>query len=67
MTFDAGQVPADASLNTFSLVIHHSMVRLPEKPMMARLSDDRVGFFGVSTYDYGYDAQRAERRRYITR
>ena len=67
VTFDAAQVPGDMALSTFSLVIHHSMVRLPEKPMMARLNDDRVGYFGVATYDYGYDAQRAERRRYIAR
>lgn len=67
ITYDAGQVPEDNSLATISITMHHSMVRLPEKPMMPRLFDARIGFFGVSQYDYGFDAQRAEQRRYIAR
>jgi hypothetical protein len=67
VTYDAGQVPMDASLASLTITMHHSMVRLPEKPMMPRLADPRVGFFGVALYDYGYDAQRAEQRRYIAR
>ncbi|MCX6135649.1 MAG: zinc-dependent metalloprotease [Ignavibacteriales bacterium] len=67
VTFDAAQVPMDASLASLTITMHHSMVRLPEKPMMPRLSDSRVGFFGVALYDYGYDSQRAEQRRYIAR
>ena len=67
LTYDAGQVPMDNALSTISIVMHHSMVRLPEKPMMPRLDDDRVGFFGVAQYDYGYNSQRAEQRRYIAR
>lgn len=67
ITYDAGQVPMDASLASISISMHHSMVRLPEKPMMPRLVDSRVGFFGVALYDYGYDAQRAEQRRFISR
>ena len=35
--------------------------------MLPRLVDERVGFFEVNQYDYGYNAQRAERRRYISR
>ncbi len=67
LTYDAGQVPQDASLSTVTMTFHHSMVLLPEKPMMPRLADERVGFFGVQQYDYGYDAQRAEVRRFISR
>ncbi len=67
VTYDAGQVPMDASLASLTITMHHSMVRLPEKPMTPRLADPRVGFFGVALYDYGYDAQRAEQRRYIAR
>ena len=67
LTYDAGQVPQDNALSTISMVLHHSMVRLPEKPMLPRLVDERVGFFEVNQYDYGYNAQRAERRRYISR
>ncbi len=67
VTYDAGQVPNDFSLATITMTMHHSMIRLPEKPMMPRLYDARVQFFGVAQYDYGYDAQRAEQRRYIAR
>ena len=67
LTFDAASVPGDFDLSTLTMVVHHSMVQLPENPMMPRLMDDRVGFFGVSKVDYGYDAQRAERRRFIAR
>ena len=31
--------------NRATVVLHHSMVRLPEKPMMPRLFDERVGYF----------------------
>jgi hypothetical protein len=48
--------------------LHHSMVKLPEKPMKPRLHDSRVGFFEVSFVDYAdgkdHDAPTV---RYITR
>ncbi|HEX6059048.1 MAG TPA: zinc-dependent metalloprotease [Gemmatimonadaceae bacterium] len=50
-----------------SVLMHWSMVRLPERPMMPRLYDDRVGYFSIRQIDYGADEQRAPRRRYITR
>jgi hypothetical protein len=67
LTYDAGQVPLDVSLSTITISMHHSMVRLPEKPMLPRVFDERVGFFTIFQYDYGYDAQRAETRRFISR
>jgi hypothetical protein len=50
-----------------SVVMHYSMVLLPEKPMQARLFDERVGYFSTSTIDYSADEQRAPQRRFITR
>jgi hypothetical protein len=50
-----------------TLVLHHSMVKLPEKPMMPRLFDERVGYFSTSAYDYSSDEHRAERVHYINR
>ena len=50
-----------------TIVVHHSMVKLPEKPMMPRLFDERVGYFMTSQYDYGSEKHRAERTRYIAR
>ena len=50
-----------------SVLMHYSMVLLPEKPMQPRLFDDRVGYFSTSKLDYGKDEHRAPQRRYITR
>ena len=50
-----------------TVVLHHSMVKLPEHPMMPRLFDERVGYFTVRQMDYGRDEQRAPKRIYITR
>jgi hypothetical protein len=50
-----------------SVLMHYSMVKLPEKPMMPRLYDDRVGYFTLRQTDYGKDEHRAPRRTYITR
>ena len=45
-----------------SVVMHYSMVLLPEKPMQPRLFDERVGYFSVSQMDYGKDEHRAPER-----
>lgn len=58
----AGMRPGSATV-----VLHHSMVRLPEKPMMPRVFDERVGYFTANQMDYGKDEHRAPRVRYITR
>jgi hypothetical protein len=50
-----------------TVVLHHSMVRLPEKPMMPRLFDERVGYFTTAQLDYTADEYRARTIRYIAR
>jgi hypothetical protein len=50
-----------------SVLMHYSMVLLPEKPMQPRLFDERVGYFSNRKLDYGQDEHRAPERRYITR
>ncbi|HJU42270.1 MAG TPA: zinc-dependent metalloprotease [Vicinamibacterales bacterium] len=50
-----------------TVVMHYSMVLLPEKPMMPRLFDERVGYFTARQMDYGIDEHRSPERRYITR
>lgn len=67
MTYDAGSVPMDGALSTISVLVHHSMVRLPEKPMIPRLYDERVSFFAGMVYDYGRQDHKAEQRRFISR
>jgi len=50
-----------------SVVMHYSMVLLPETPMPPRMFDERVGYFSTSTIDYGQDEHRSPERRFITR
>ena len=53
--------------NSGTVLMHYSMVKLPEKPMMPRVYDERVGYFTVRQTDYGQDEHRAAARRFITR
>ena len=50
-----------------TIVLHQSMVKLPEDPMLPRVFDERVGYFSTSMLDYSKDEHRAPRVRYITR
>jgi hypothetical protein len=53
--------------NSATIVLHHSMVRLPEHPMMPRLFDERVGYFTTRTEDFTTDDTRARTTQYIAR
>ena len=50
-----------------TVVLHYSMVKLPEEPMQPRLFDERVGYFSVRQVDYSRDEHRSPNRRFITR
>ena len=52
---------------TGSVLMHYSMVKLPEKPMMPRVYDARVGYFTTAQMDFSRPEHRAERRIYIAR
>jgi hypothetical protein len=67
-----GDAPAPAARggmrgNSATVVVAYSMVRLPDKPMMPRLFDERVGYFNRSEYDYGRSDHRALQRTFILR
>jgi hypothetical protein len=53
--------------NSATVLTHYSMIKLPEKPMMPRLFDERVGYFTQGFTDYGTDEHRSVQSRYITR
>jgi hypothetical protein len=58
----------DSSQSGVSVLLHHSMVKLPENPMQPRRFDERVGFFSVRFEDYGNGVRhQVEDVRYITR
>ncbi len=50
-----------------SVTMFYSFVQLPEKPMLPRVSDERLGYFSVRNTDYGRPDHEASRRTYITR
>lgn len=62
-----GAATTGMSPGSATVVLHYSMVKLPEKPMMPRLFDERVGYFSRSTVDYGREDHRAAERTFITR
>lgn len=54
--------------DSITVEVHHSMVKLPDKPMMPRLYDERVGFFGHTYENYsGADLQQVEKVSLIHR
>jgi hypothetical protein len=58
---------APAATGAGSIVLRWSMVKLPERPMMPRLADNRIGIFTLNQLDYGRPEQRAQNREYLVR
>lgn len=67
MTFIATEPPARSRSGVISMQMSQSMYLLPEKPMMARQYDERVGWFTVKQIDYGSEALKADEKTYIRR
>jgi hypothetical protein len=58
----------DPTQSGVTVLLHHSMVKLPARPMAPRIYDERVGFFRVGFTDFGDDSDHeAKTVRYITR
>ncbi|MBM3762933.1 MAG: DUF5117 domain-containing protein [Acidobacteria bacterium] len=55
------------NLRSLSVMVHYSMVLLPEKPMMGRFSDPRVGYFVQPFEEYANEENRVEQKGFITR
>ncbi|MEK6768608.1 MAG: zinc-dependent metalloprotease [Gemmatimonadota bacterium] len=74
-TFEVDSVPrvgfgadsGDATLNSLTVLMNYSMVLLPDRPMMARLCDDRVGYFNLTFRDYGSGDAAVPERCFISR
>src|SRR5260221_207956 len=62
-----GPAGRDPSLSAVTVLLHHSMVRLPERPMHPREHDARVGFFNVAFEDFASPEHKVKDVRYITR
>jgi hypothetical protein len=62
-----GPFGAQTPTTTASITMYWSLIELPERPMMPRLADRRIGFFSLGQIDYGRPEQRSQTRRYIVR
>ncbi|MBU3700247.1 MAG: zinc-dependent metalloprotease, partial [Candidatus Kapabacteria bacterium] len=67
VTFSAEAPSQNSASKTMSFTMHHSMVALPENPMLPRLADPRVGFFSLRQTDYARPESEAVTREYILR
>ena len=50
-----------------TVLVHHSLMKLPERPMMSRRFDERIGFNTMNVVDFGTDEHRSVRERIINR
>jgi hypothetical protein len=66
-TYAADQAPSNARGGSLSFEVNHSMILLPEQPMMPRLYDERVGFISSARTDYSSDYQGVRPQRLIHR
>lgn len=57
----------DSSLGSVTVELHHSMILLPERPMLPRIFDKRVGIFAGTHQDYSSDKHQVENVQYIRR
>lgn len=67
LTYEAIEPPDNDTACTISIEMNHSMILLPQKPMMPRLYDERVSYFSISQNDFGTDSHKADKKRYIVR
>ncbi len=67
----SSRIPAprrsDRTLGSVTVELHHSMVKLPDDPMMPRNFDARVGFFSLGYENYSSDSHEVDNVRYVTR
>lgn len=67
-TFPLAPAQGGNASSGITAVVHHSMVKLPERPMKPRKLDSRVGYFSVGFTDFTDDSdQDAKPVQYITR
>ena len=50
-----------------TVVVHHSLMKLPERPLMPRYYDQRVGFFTQQLVDFGTAEHRSVQKQFIKR
>src|SRR5262245_26810348 len=61
------EIPAAGGGRSHTAVVHHSLTMLPERPMMGRYFDPRVGYFVQSFEDYAAAKTWMVKRQFINR
>ncbi|MBZ9777725.1 zinc-dependent metalloprotease [Psychroflexus sp. CAK8W] len=67
LTFPTSNPPRGNSTNTFTFQINHSIIALPEDKMQVRYEDSRVGWFGLTKYNYSSDALKSDEVKLVRR
>ena len=67
LTFNGSKLPDNQLTKALSIEMNQSFIELPEDPWEPRYYDERVGYFSLQQTDYSSDAQKAFKKRYITR
>lgn len=62
-----GASPFIPAPSATTATVHYSLVLLPEKPMMGRLKDSRIGYFTEDFLEYGTPEYGSKVTRYIDR
>ncbi len=66
-SYAADNPPTDVRGGTLSYEVNHSMILLPEEPMMPRLADERVTYISVTQTNYSSDFQGVRPYQYLRR
>ena len=67
LTFNGSKLPDNQLTKALSIEMNQSFIELPEDLWEPRYYDERVGYFSLQQTDYSSDAQKAFKKRYITR
>ncbi len=62
-----GKGPIFGGAKSYTALVHYSLVMLPERPMMGRFFDPRVGYFTRSFENYASSKTWMETQQYIAR
>ena len=65
--FGKGPPFGGGGAKSYTAVVHYSLIMLPERPMMGRLFDPRVGYFTRSFENYHSSKTWMEKLQYIAR
>ncbi|TVP75383.1 MAG: DUF5117 domain-containing protein [Gemmatimonadales bacterium] len=66
-TYSADSPPSTQRGGALSFEVNHSMILLPEEPMMPRYADERVTYITVSQTNYSRDFQGVRPQQYLRR